>query len=90
MNRSGLIRRVSRKAQVRQSKIEEILDAVIDTIETALRTGDVVMIKNFGRFEVREREERVWRNPLSGEEMKVPPKRALLFHPAPAFKEHVQ
>ncbi len=90
MNRSDLIRKVSRKSKVPQTQVEEILDSIIGTIESALASGDSVVLKNFGKWEIRERESIMRRNPRTGADIKVPAKRGLLFHAAPALKQNVQ
>lgn len=90
MNRSDLIRKVSRQARSPQPQTEELLDLMLGMIENALASGDTVVIKNFGKFEVRERAPTIRRNPRTGVDIKVPRKRALLFHPAPALKKNIQ
>lgn len=90
MNRSDLIRKVSRRSQLSQPQIENLLDLILTTVGEALASGENVVIKNFGKFEIRERASTVRRNPRTGVDIKVPRKRALLFHPAPAIKEHIQ
>lgn len=90
MNKSDLVRKVSRKSQVTQPQVEEILDQILMIVEATLASGESVVIKNFGRFETRERQPTTRRNPRSGEEIKVPQKRALLFHAAPALKDGIQ
>ncbi len=59
-------------------------------IVESLASGDPVTISNFGKFETREHNATTRRNPRTGEEVKVPAKRAVLFHPSPAFKDGVQ
>lgn len=90
MNRSDLIKKVSQESDVTQAQIEQILDLLMVTIEETLASGENVVIKNFGKFEVRDRAPTVRRNPRSGTEIKVPRRRAVLFHPSPAFKENIQ
>ena len=90
MNRSDLIRQVSEESGIPQAQIEQILDLILEAIQETLAFGDNVVIKNFGKFEVRERAPTVRRNPRSGTEIKVPRKRGLLFHPAPKLRTDIQ
>lgn len=90
MNRSDLIRKLSRQSKMPQAQIEELLDLTLEMIQTALTSGDSVVIKNFGKFEVRDRAPTVKRNPRTGIDIKVPKRRGILFHPAPALKLGVQ
>ncbi len=73
-----------------QPQIEDLLEIFLALIQKTLASGETVVIKNFGRFEVRDRQPTVRRNPKTGEAIKVPAKRAVLFHPSPALKEGVQ
>lgn len=90
MNRSDLIREVSHIMDLPENEIEKVLDQTLQTILEALASGEAVVIKNFGRFETRERAPTIRRNPRSGIDIKVPRKRGVLFKPAPALKESVQ
>ena len=90
MNRSDLVRHVSRQTQHSQAQIETLLDLILDEIATLLLSGDgTLTIRNFGRFEIRHRQGVTRRNPKTGEEIKVPSKRAVIFQPAKSFKERI-
>lgn len=90
MNRSDLIQKTSEDVGLTTTEMQKILESILTTIETSLASGEPVVIKNFGRFEIRERRAAVRRNPRSGEEVKVPNRRSILFHPANRFKKNVQ
>lgn len=90
MNRSDLIRKVSRKSGLQEPEVEKILNLILETIQESLSCGESILIKNFGRFETRERAATVRRNPKSGIDIKVPKKRGVLFRPSPALKQNVQ
>ncbi|PKM10141.1 MAG: DNA-binding protein HU [Gammaproteobacteria bacterium HGW-Gammaproteobacteria-3] len=47
------------------------LDGIIKAIETALKTGDSVVLVGFGSFEVKQRAERTGRNPQTGQEITI-------------------
>jgi len=56
-----------------------VVNAVFETVMDALSKGEKVQIAGFGIFEVRERAERVGRNPRTGEEIKIPPRKVPVF-----------
>lgn len=90
MNRSDLVRQASRQSQLSQVQIEATLDLLLEMIAVLLTSGDgTLTIKNFGRFELRYRPESIRKNPKTGEDIKVPAKRAVLFQPAKAFKARI-
>lgn len=88
MNKSDLVRKVSKNCRLTQPQVEELLNLILDTLTEAL-ASEPVTITNFGKFEVRVRKPTVRRNPRTGDEVKVPETRALLFHAAPAFKKAI-
>ncbi len=57
----------------------EILETVLEIIKKALESGDDVMISNFGKFCVKEKKERRGRNPSTGEDMILEPRRVVIF-----------
>lgn len=91
MNRSDLVRKVSKESGQTQGQVEILLDLILDMMVHLLNSGDgTLTIRNFGRFELRDRRSLIRKNPKTGEEIKVPAKRAVLFHPADSFKERIQ
>ena len=69
----------------------DILDTVFDTIIRFLEKGETdINIKNFGRFVVREKKERVGRNPKTGKEAVISKRRVLTFRPAQQLKDQVE
>jgi integration host factor subunit alpha len=59
-----------------------MLEAVLKEITTGLMDGGPVKISNFGVFTVRQKAERVGRNPKTGEEVPIKPRRVVAFQPS--------
>ena len=57
----------------------EILEVLLKIIKKTLETGDDVMISNFGKFCVKEKRERRGRNPSTGEDMMMKPRKVVTF-----------
>lgn len=68
----------------------EAVDAVLDSIEAAMKNGDNVKLVGFGNFELRERAGRTGRNPQTGEALEISGRTAPAFKPAKALKESVK
>jgi len=62
---------------------------VLKHMSDALVNGEQVKISSFGTFSVREKNERVGRNPKTGEEAPIPPRRVLTFRPSHLMKDRV-
>ncbi|GBD42965.1 Integration host factor subunit beta [bacterium HR40] len=90
MTRSELVRRLAKAhPHLLQREIERIVATVFDTIATALVRGDRVELRGFGAFSVRERAARIGRNPRTGEEVQVPPKRVPHFKTGKELRERL-
>lgn len=71
MNKQELVSAIAEKANLSKKDSEAALAAFIASVEGALKKGEKVQLVGFGSFEVRERAERIGRNPQSGKEMKI-------------------
>jgi integration host factor subunit alpha len=64
---------------------EQVLTEICDTLER----GENVKLSGFGNFVVREKGERTGRNPKTGVEVPIEPRRVVTFTPSPNLKDHV-
>lgn len=71
MNKSELIDTIAEQADLSKASAGKALDAALEGITGALRTGDDVVLVGFGSFSVKERAERTGRNPQTGKEIKI-------------------
>jgi len=85
-------RRGFQEAQVGLSRSEsaELVDSVLHEISDALVRGETIKLSSFGSFVVRQKGERVGRNPKTGDEAPILPRRVLVFRASPALKERVK
>lgn len=66
-----------------------LVEAVLEGICETLVQGEAVKLSSFGIFEVRERGTRVGRNPKTGVEVAIEPRRVLVFKPSRVLKERI-
>ncbi len=64
----------------------EIVEAVFDVMKEVLADGANIKISGFGKFEVRDKKERVGRNPQTGEPIPISARRVLSFKPSQVLK----
>ena len=57
----------------------EIVETLLELIKSSLESGDDVLISNFGKFCVKEKRERRGRNPATGEDMMMKPRKVVVF-----------
>ncbi|BAK97467.1 DNA-binding protein HU [Oscillibacter valericigenes Sjm18-20] len=89
MNKAELINAVAAKTEVSKKETETVIAATLDAITTAMQQGDKVQLVGFGSFEVKNRAERIGRNPKTKEEIKIPASKIPTFKAGKALKDSV-
>jgi integration host factor subunit alpha len=67
----------------------EIVEKVFEAIKCTLERGEKIKISGFGNFIVRTKKERVGRNPQTGTEIKIAPRKVLTFKPSQVLKNSI-
>lgn len=89
MNRSGLINTLKDEADLSKKDAQEIVETFFDAITGTLSEGERVEIRGFGSFTVKEYKPYTGRNPKSGAQIQVPPKKLPFFKVGKELKEMV-
>ena len=90
MNKEELVQEISKKAKVTQKEPNEVLSALIETVEKTVSKGKKVTLVGFGTFEARKRAARTGRNPQTGAALKIAAKTVPAFSAGKKFKELVK
>ena len=67
----------------------DLVESVIAEISGALERGEMVKISSFGSFAVRQKGRRIGRNPKTGQEVPISPRRVLVFRASHALKHQI-
>lgn len=89
ITRADLTEAVIREVGLPRNESAEMVEIVIQEIASCLERGEQVKISSFGSFNVREKRERVGRNPKTGETVPISPRRVIGFRPSNIMKERV-
>ena len=89
MNRSDLAKQLSTKSNVTKKRANEVVNLVFDSLTDALIDDDRIEIRGFGSFMVREYDSYTGRNPRTGRNIKVSPKRMPFFKVGKDLKERI-
>ncbi|XJS11585.1 HU family DNA-binding protein [Aerococcaceae bacterium WGS1372] len=89
-NKAELVERVAEKTNLTKKDVTATVEALFETIEEVLASGDKVQVIGFGTFEVRDRAARKGRNPQTGEEIQIPASKVPGFKAGKALKEAVK
>lgn len=90
MNKENIAEVLAEKHSLNKKDSLEIVNTVFETVKESLVKGEAVSIVNFGKFERKERKERVGRNPQTGEEMTIKAQKTVGFKAGKALKDEVK
>ena len=86
MTKADIVEKVYQKIGFSKKEASELVELVFTSLKDVLTRGDKVKISGFGNFVVREKNERVGRNPQTGEQIKISARRVLTFRPSQVLK----
>ncbi|MBF9020333.1 MULTISPECIES: integration host factor subunit alpha [unclassified Roseobacter] len=89
LTRMNLSEALFREVGLSRNESSDLVERVIELMSDALVDGGQVKISSFGTFSVRAKSERIGRNPKTGEEVPITPRRVLSFRPSHLMKERV-
>ena len=89
LTRMDLAEAVFREVGLSRHESAQLVESVLGHISDALVRGEQVKISSFGTFSVRAKSARVGRNPKTGDEVPISPRRVLTFRPSHLMKERV-
>ena len=89
LTRADLAEALVEKVGLPRNESQELVELVLSEISDALASGDPVKLSSFGSFGIREKGERIGRNPKTGEEVPITPRRVLVFRPSNIMKDRI-
>jgi integration host factor subunit alpha len=89
LTRVDLAEAVYRRIGLSRKESAHLVESVLEEIAIALSAGQPVKVSSFGRFLVREKSERIGRNPKTGVEVPITPRRVLIFKPSNILKAKI-
>jgi integration host factor subunit alpha len=89
LTRMDLADAVHDEVGLSRNESAELVESVLTHISDSLANGDDVKISSFGTFSIRDKAARIGRNPKTGEEVPITPRRVLSFRPSHLMKDRV-
>jgi len=89
LTRMDLSEAIFREVGLSRNDASQMVESVLEHMSDALVRGEQVKISSFGTFSVRDKTARVGRNPKTGEEVPINPRRVLTFRPSHLLKDRV-
>ena len=89
VTRADLAEAVYREIGLSRSESSELVESVINHIGSALLKGETVKLAGFGTFSLRDKKERMGRNPKTGKAVPITSRRVLVFKPSHILRDRV-
>ncbi|HET9961418.1 MAG TPA: integration host factor subunit alpha [Nitrospiraceae bacterium] len=89
MRKADIANEIFKQVGVSKNEASDIVELVLNLLKGVLQKGESVKIAGFGNFVVRSKGARKGRNPRTGEEIGITPRRVVTFRPSQVFKKYV-
>ena len=89
VTRADLSEAVYQEVGLSRNESADLVESVLNEISDALVRGEMVKLSSFGSFSVRQKGQRIGRNPKTGEEVPILPRKVLVFRPSQVLKNRV-
>lgn len=89
LTRADLMEAVYHEVGLSRKASSDLVEQVLEEVIVSLEKGETVKLSSFGNFSVRSKNERMGRNPKTGEEVPITPRKVLIFKASHIMKERV-
>ena len=89
VTRAHLGEAVYQEVGLSRNESVDLLETVLNLMTASLVEGETVKISSFGSFSVRQKGQRIGRNPKTGEEVPILPRKVLVFRPSQVLKSRI-
>jgi integration host factor subunit alpha len=86
MVKIDIVDKICEKVGFSNKEVAKIVETVFDIIKETLQREDKILISGFGNFVIRNKRARRGRNPQTGGDTEITPRRVLTFKPSPVLK----
>jgi integration host factor subunit alpha len=89
ITRAHLSEAVYQEVGLSRNESADLVESVLNEVAESLAKGETVKISSFGSFSVRQKGQRIGRNPKTGEEVPIQPRRVLVFRASNVLKNRI-
>ncbi len=90
ITRADLVEALARRTSLQRPDANRLLTRMLELIQDELVEGETVKLSRFGNFNVRAKRQRIGRNPKTGKEVPITPRRVVTFRPSQMLREFVE
>lgn len=89
LTRADLTEAVFNAVGLSRNESAQMVEDILEEMAVALGQGETVKLSSFGTFQVRQKAQRIGRNPKTGDEVPIAPRRVLVFRPSHVLKAQI-
>ncbi|MFZ5617019.1 MAG: integration host factor subunit alpha [Pseudomonadota bacterium] len=89
LTRADLTDAIYRSLGISRNESSDFVERILEEVSASLERGDTVKISSFGTFSVRQKKLRMGRNPKTGEEVPITPRRVVTFRASHVLKDQI-
>ncbi|MBW2173699.1 MAG: integration host factor subunit alpha [Deltaproteobacteria bacterium] len=89
VTKADIVDSVSKRLGMPKRRSAEVVESMLEVVKKTLGNGEDVLISGFGKFCVRDKDQRRGRNPQTGEDMILRPRRVVTLRCSPVLKDKV-
>lgn len=89
VTRAELAEAVFREIGLSRNECAKLVESVLELVADGVARGEAVKISSFGSFSIREKGQRIGRNPKTGHEVPILPRKVLVFHASHVLKDQI-
>jgi len=89
LTRADLADAVVNQVGLPRNESQDLVEMILGEIGSTLAKGETVKLSSFGSFGIREKGQRIGRNPKTGQEVPITPRRVLVFRPSAIMKARI-
>jgi integration host factor subunit alpha len=89
VTRADLVEALAKRSKLQRGEASRLLTSMLDHIQDKLVEGEAVKLSRFGNFTVRAKRQRIGRNPKTGEEVPITPRRVVTFRASHVLKDQI-
>ncbi len=86
MTKKDIVAEVVNRTGLSETEAEVAVETVVETMKRSMERGERIEVRGFGVFDIRPRKTGIGRNPRTGEEVTIPPGRAVRFKPGKGLR----
>ena len=89
LTKAQLVNSIQKETDLSRKKSLVLVESLLEIIKQTLESGDEVLISGFGKFCVKEKNERKGRNPATGDDMMLAPRKVVTFRCSPMLRKTI-